>query len=113
MFQQSTSSIFGVLLNAKYSKSEPLLLGNGFVKQSLIQTRLTLKQGLLGSVVMDNVVELFGKKPEEEIDPVLDFVQEHLIPWAIDNGLDIDSMKFKLNGATIMTCLQGMLLDDI
>jgi len=27
--------------------------------------------------------------------------------------LDIDSMKFKLNGATIMTCLQGMLLDDI
>ena len=63
---------------------------------------------------MDNVVELFGKKPqEEEIDPVLSFVQNQLIPWAIDNGLDIDSMKFKLNGATIMTCLQGMLLDDI
>lgn len=64
---------------------------------------------------MDNVVELFGKKPqqEEEIDPVLEFVQDYLIPWAIDNGLDINSMKFKLNGATIMTCLQGMLLDDI
>lgn len=64
---------------------------------------------------MDNVVELFGKKPqqEEEKDPVLDFVQENLIPWAIENGLDITSMKFKLNGATIMTCLQGMLLDDI
>lgn len=62
----------------------------------------------------NNVVELFGKKPqEEEVDPVLDFVQECLIPWAIDNGLDINSMKFKLNGATIMTCLQGMLLDDI
>lgn len=66
---------------------------------------------------MDNVVELFGKNPTvavvDEVDPVLDFVQELLIPWAIDNGLDIDSMKFKLNGATIMTCLQGMLLDDI
>ena len=66
---------------------------------------------------MDNVVELFGKNPstvhEDEVDPVLDFVQEYLIPWAMDNGLDINSMKFKLNGATIMTCLQGMLLDDI
>lgn len=66
---------------------------------------------------MDNVVELFGKIPKnalvDEVDPVLDFVQEQLIPWAIDNGLDIYSMKFKLNGATIMTCLQGMLLDDI
>jgi hypothetical protein len=66
---------------------------------------------------MDNVVELFGNNPkiaiEDEVDPVLSFVQELLIPWAIDNGLDINSMKFKLNGATIMTCLQGMLLDDI
>lgn len=65
----------------------------------------------------DNVVELFGNNPKQasvdEIDPVLNFVQELLIPWAIDNDLDIDSMKFKLNGATIMTCLQGMLLDDI
>jgi hypothetical protein len=65
----------------------------------------------------DNVVKLFGSNPTvaivDEIDPVLEFVQEQLIPWAIDNGLDIDSMKFKLNGATIMTCLQGMLLDDI
>jgi hypothetical protein len=63
---------------------------------------------------MDNVIELFGKKlQEEEADVVLEFVQEQLIPWAIQNGLDIDSMKFKLNGATIMTCLQGMLLDGI
>ena len=65
----------------------------------------------------DNVVKLFGDNPNvaivDEIDPVLQFVQESLIPWAIDNGLDINSMKFKLNGATIMTCLQGMLLDDI
>jgi hypothetical protein len=75
-------------------------------------------QGLLGYVIMDdNVVELFGKNPKiaivDEVDPVLSFVQDQLIPWAIDNGLDINSMKFKLNGATIMTCLQGMLLDDI
>ena len=62
---------------------------------------------------MDNVVELFGRKPLEETDPVMDFIQEYLIPWAIENRLDINSMKFKLNGATIMTCLQGMLLDDI
>lgn len=113
MFRQSTSSIFGVLPNAQYSKSKPLLLGNGCVSLSPTQTKPTLKQGLLGFVRMDNVVELFGKKPEEERDPVLDFVQDMLIPWAIDNGLDINSMKFKLNGATIMTCLQGMLLDDI
>ena len=64
--------------------------------------------------MVGNVFELFVKKTkEEEPDPVLYFVQEHLIPWAIENELDIDSMKFKLNGATIMTCLQGMLLDDI
>ena len=65
--------------------------------------------------MVDNVVELFGKKPQpvEEVDPVIDFIQELLIPWAMQNNLDIDSMKFKLNGATIMTCLQGMLLDDI
>lgn len=63
---------------------------------------------------MDNVVELFANKPKvEESNPVLDFVQEHLIPWALENHLDVDSMKFKLNGATIMACLQGMLLDDI
>ena len=63
---------------------------------------------------MDNIIELFGKKPvEESTDPVLDFIQEHLIPWATTNGIDIYSQKFKLNGATIMTCVQGMLLDGI
>lgn len=67
---------------------------------------------------MDNVVELFSKKiqEEEQADPhaqVMEFVHEYLIPWALENGLDINSMRFKLNGATIMTCLQGMLLDDI
>jgi len=63
---------------------------------------------------MDNIIELFGKKPvEESTDPVLDFIQEHLIPWASANGVDIYSQKFKLNGATIMTCVQGMLLDGI
>jgi len=91
-----------------------LLPENGSVLQFLIPTNQTLKQGLLGCVRMDNVIELFGKKlQEEEADVVLEFVQEQLIPWAIQNGLDIDSMKFKLNGATIMTCLQGMLLDGI
>ena len=61
-----------------------------------------------------NVVELFGNSPKkDESDPVLDFIQDIFIPWAVDNELDINSMKFKLNAATIMTCLQGMLLDDI
>jgi len=101
-----------------YSKPKPLLPGSGFVLQSLIPTKLTLKQGLLRYVRMDdNVVELFGKNPTvvvvDEIDPVLNFIQDIFIPWAIDNELDINSMKFKLNAATIMTCLQGMLLDDI
>jgi hypothetical protein len=85
-----------------------------FATRFLTPTKTIPKQGLLGFVRMDdNVIELFGRKSEEKVDPVLDFVQEHLIPWAIDNRLDINSMKFKLNGATIMTCLQGMLLDDI
>jgi hypothetical protein len=118
MSPRQIRTTLGVLLTELYSKPKPLLTENGFVLQSLTPTKLTLKQGLLGFVKMvDNVVELFGKNPTvavvDEADPVLDFVQELLIPWAIDNGLDIDSMKFKLNGATIMTCLQGMLLDGI
>jgi hypothetical protein len=97
-----------------YLKSKPLLKGSVFAIRFLTPTKQTPKQGLLGFVRMDdNVIELFGRKPTEKVDPVLDFVQEALIPWAMDNGLDINSMKFKLNGATIMTCLQGMLLDDI
>jgi hypothetical protein len=70
--------------------------------------------GLLG-YVMDNVIAFPTKTNDEEDhgDPVTDFIHYHLIPWAIETGLDINSAKFKLNGATIMTCLQGMLLDDI
>lgn len=63
---------------------------------------------------MDNVIAFPTKTNiEDDGDPVAKFIHEHLIPWAIDEGLDIYSTKFKLNGATIMTCLQGMLLDDI
>ena len=97
-----------------YLNSKPLLKGSVFATRFLTPTKTIPKQGLLGSVIVEsNIIELFGKKSEEKADPVLDFVQEHLIPWATENGLDIYSMKFKLNGATIMTCLQGMLLDDI
>lgn len=64
--------------------------------------------------MVDNIIEFPTRAAAEEpSDPVLDFVHGSLIPWAIANNLDIYSMKFKLNGATIMTCLQGMLLDDI
>ena len=50
---------------------------------------------------------------EEEEDPVKEFIFECLMPWAEENYIDISSMQFKLNAATIMTCLQGMLLNDI
>jgi hypothetical protein len=67
---------------------------------------------------MDNVIEFSSrtspsKEPTAKEDPATAFVRDHLLPWATENGIDIQSMKFKLNGATIMTCIQGMLLDDI
>lgn len=62
-----------------------------------------------------NIVEFRPKVAEvvEEYDPVVDFVHNNLLPWAMNNNLDIHSMKFKLNGATIMSLLQGMLLQDV
>lgn len=63
---------------------------------------------------MDNVIEFPSSSREEEKgDPVVDFILNNLIPWAMEQGLDTQSARFRLNGATIMTCLQGMLLDDI
>lgn len=65
---------------------------------------------------MDNVINLFAAKEAAEPasgDPALDFIRNHLMPWAAKHGVDTSSQKFKLNGATIMTCVQGMLLDDI
>lgn len=61
---------------------------------------------------MDNVIEFRGRKVEPKSDPSAEFIYEHLLPWAMEHGLDIHSMKFKLNGATIMSLLQGMLLED-
>ncbi len=67
---------------------------------------------------MDNIIEFANKGKQnstknDDSDPVHSFIKDHLLPWAMDNGIDVNSMKFKLNGATIMTCIQGMLLDDI
>ncbi len=64
---------------------------------------------------MGNVVELWANKVEEKSpeDKGTEFLTNYLIPWASENGLDINSMKFKLNGTTILTCIQGMLLDGI
>jgi hypothetical protein len=53
------------------------------------------------------------RETEKTGDPILEFIQDHLLPWAAENEIDTSSMQFKLNGATIMTCLQGMLLNDI
>lgn len=53
------------------------------------------------------------RETETTRDPVLEFIHNHLLPWAEENYIDTSSMQFKLNGATIMTCLQGMLLNDI
>lgn len=63
--------------------------------------------------MQDNIINFPTKSQEPEEDPVILFIQDYLLPWAEENGLDINSGKFRLNGATIMTCLQGMLLDDI
>lgn len=63
----------------------------------------------------DNILNFPGHKVKEEDrgDPVIEFVLNNLIPWAMEQGIDISSAKFRLNGATVMTCLQGMLLNDI
>lgn len=64
--------------------------------------------------MVNNVFEFPSvKAPSEPVDPSADFIYEHLLPWAMENEIDISSMQFKLNAATIMTCLQGMLLNDI
>lgn len=62
---------------------------------------------------MDNVVKFAPRKVEVEEDHIASFLTHSLFPWAVERGVDINSMRFKLNAATIMTCLQGMLLDDI
>jgi hypothetical protein len=62
---------------------------------------------------MDNVIEFPTNRSEEDGDPAAEFIMNDLIPWAIEQGLDIYAAKFRFNAATIMTCLQGMLLDDI
>lgn len=59
---------------------------------------------------MDNVIAFAKRKPDEEQDPVRSFVYDILIPWAEENGVDTSSQEFKFDAATIMTCLQGMLL---
>jgi hypothetical protein len=60
---------------------------------------------------VDNVVQFPGKPVEEEFDPVQDFIEAALIPWAEENYIDTESMLFKLNAAGIMACMQGMLLN--
>ena len=62
---------------------------------------------------MGNVIEFPTAPSEEVLSKEQDFLQNYLMPWAEKNGLDISSMKFKLNGTTILTCIQGMLLDGI
>lgn len=67
--------------------------------------------------MVSNIIEFAAKaastSEESAEDPATAFVRDHLLPWALEAGIDIQSTKFKLNGATIMTCIQGMLLDDI
>jgi len=66
---------------------------------------------------MDNVIEFGSFKGTKEVEETRDqssiFVSDYLIPWARSCGIDTSSQKFKLNGATIMSCVQGMLLDGI
>ena len=60
---------------------------------------------------MDNVIELFVSRNTEVKDSTHQFVYDYLIPWAETHRIDTDSKLFKLNAATIMSCLQGMLVD--
>lgn len=62
---------------------------------------------------MGNVVEFSKARNEEVISKDQDFLLNYFMPWAQKHGIDINSMKFKLNGTTILTCVQGMLLDGI
>ena len=63
---------------------------------------------------MDNVLTFpsASKKAEPVSSPEMDYITESLIPWAEFNNIDTSSMQFKLNAATILTCLQGMLLNN-
>lgn len=51
------------------------------------------------------VVEL----PTNNSPEAMDFIADVLYPWALDNGIDIESTDFKYESATIMTVIQGML----
>lgn len=62
---------------------------------------------------MSNVVKFPFPEQQDSSDPAMEFIRDELLPWAVENNLDINSQKFKLNAATIMSCLQGMLLDGI
>lgn len=64
---------------------------------------------------MGNVVSLFSSRLviEDKEDPVMEFVNDYLVPWALEYSVDIESMNFKLNAAGIMTMLQGILLEDV
>lgn len=66
--------------------------------------------------MINNVVNLRvpqRKKPEPPIPSApleaQAFVTDILYDWAIKNGIDIDTIDFKYECATIMTVLQGML----
>jgi hypothetical protein len=83
------------------------------VKLFQIPTKARPMHDLLGYVRMDNIIEFPANRTESKGDPVIEFVLNQLIPWAMEQGLDVQSPQFRLNGATIMTCLQGMLLNDI
>jgi hypothetical protein len=62
---------------------------------------------------MDNIIKFseYIKPIEMQEDPIAKFVHDYLLPWAEEHGIDINTPLFKHQGATIMTCLQGMLID--
>lgn len=87
------------------------------VRPSVIQTKTTKVPCTSGFVHkekhVDNVIQFPGKAPKDpDFDPVEDFIEAALIPWAVENEIDVDSMLFKLNAAGIMACMQGMLLSN-
>lgn len=59
----------------------------------------------------NNIINFPTRKVEEELDPVHEFINSKLMDWAIENGIDTSTRKFKYSAAGIMTCMQGMLLE--
>lgn len=108
MSQATTSLTCGIILIGRFLKLKPKKRAREFVIQYLTQTKPTQKRGSLESVSNIVNIEAFKANKYQSADPSLDFIIEHLIPWANTRGLDTTNSSFKNSAAAILTILQGM-----